>query len=180
MTRVHRVNTALTILVVALSLVLHMLFLIFFSIGRTTAGANYPVSSFFEVYSVFIEDTIYGMDPVMEVDRRVKKPFPGTWTTSISTTDGEWICGNTGAHPYNPNTSFLPNPTHLFDFWLFIDRSTPGQYCRENFYPLPIGCYVVDTVWEVHDDRIKPPRLVSNRSNEFCVIEEPVSIPAQN
>lgn len=168
MTMAQKRNSFLVVGIVAISLVIHLLFLVFFSLGRTVAGYDYRANEFFEVTSVEIENTPYGQDPQMHVDRTIHQAFSGTWIARIATTDGEWVCGNEGSAPYKPDAR-LPERLGLFDFWLFIDAEQPGQYCRDGYYPLPRGCYIVDTTWEIHDDRVTPPRLVSARSNEFCV-----------
>jgi len=164
-------NSWLTIAVLVLSLVIHFLFVTFYSLGQTVAGYAIPTDDFFVVTSVEIEDTPYGQDPQMRVDRTIVQAFPGVWVVRIATASGEWVCGNNGSTPYHPDAT-LPENIGLFDFWLFIDKEMPNKYCRQGFYPLPEGCYIVDTTWEIQDERAKPPRLVTNRSNEFCVTSE--------
>lgn len=171
MTKVQRTNSALVIAVMVISLTIHLLFLTFFSLGRTAAGYDFAADEFFQVHSVVIEDTQYGQDPQMHVERTIVQDFPGTWIARVATEDGEWVCGNEGSSPYRTDAR-LPDSIGLFDFWLFIDTEQPGQYCRDGYYPLPVGCYIVDTTWEVHDERVEPPRLVHARSNRFCVTEE--------
>ena len=171
MTAIQRTNSTLMIAVLVISLIIHVLFVVFFSLGRTVGGYDYPTNRFLRVESIFIENSVYGEDPLMQIDRTILQAFPGTWTTRIATNEGEWICGNSGTTPYSPDAR-LPEPTRLFDFWLFIDKNRPNEYCRGGYYPLPVGCYITDTTWEIHDDRVKPPRLVSSRSNEFCVTSE--------
>lgn len=171
MTVAQRSNSFLIVAILIISLMIHGMFILFFSLGRSAAGANVGADEFFVVNSLTIENAVYGEDPIMHVDREIRQPFPGTWFARIATSTGEWVCGNSGSSPYKPDAR-LPDVVRLFDFWLFIDANTPNQFCRKGFYPLPPGCYIVDTTWEIQDERVQPPRLVDVRSNEFCVTEE--------
>ena len=136
------------------------------------AGRNWDPPStandFFIVRDVHVDNTPFGMDPVMTVDRTIVQPFRGEWTAVVRPTDSfEYVCGNHGFAPYRPDAT-LPDNLRLFDFWLF-DRGHPASLCRPEWYPLPRGCYVVDTTWDFIDPMSSQTLSVHVRSNTFCI-----------
>ena len=138
-----------------------------FMLGRGSVDVSYP-EDFLVVHSVEIQNTPFGMDPLMSIDREIVQAFAGNWVATIRPADTlEYACGNAGSAPYRPDAQ-IPEAPYLFDFWLF-DRGNGASLCREGFYPLPRGCYIVDTTWEFVDPLSLTTLSVHNRSNEFCI-----------
>lgn len=138
-----------------------------FTAGRQWSQYSSP-DDFFIVETVEVMNTPFGMDPIMDVDRTILQPFRGEWTAVVRpTTSFEYVCGNHGFAPYRPDAE-LPEPVRLFDFWLF-DRGDPASLCRPDWYPLPRGCYVVDTTWDFTDPMSSQTLSVHARSNTFCI-----------
>lgn len=128
-----------------------------------------PLADDFLVADVFVHDTLYGQDPLMNVERTVMKSFRGNWTVEVNTNEGIYVCSSSGGSIYTPD-SITPTEITLFDWWM-LAGDDPESSCLPAFYPLPVDCYYVDTVWEATDFEGNF-IAIFNRSNEFCVIEE--------
>ena len=141
-----------------------------FLAGKESVEPSNP-ADYFIVDSVEVQDTLYGEDPTMDVDRTVLKPFFGSWVARVADEQGTWVCGNSGEAPYRPDAR-LPEDLRLFDYWL-LGGDNPAEFCRPGYYPLPAGqCYTVDTTWQ-WIDRATGNVLSTHRRTQrpFCVTE---------
>lgn len=140
-----------------------------FYAGRTI-GIYEPNPDDFLVADVMIEDSFYGSDPILHPQRSINSSFRGTWTVEVNTATGEYVCSATDQTVYTPD-SRTPDTVRLFDWWM-LARGTPQDLCLAGMYPLPVGCYYVDTVWEAVDFEGRA-ATIFNRSNQFCVRPQP-------
>lgn len=128
-------------------------------LAATVTPAKYmSASSWFEVRSVFVSDTVVGVPAKITVDRSINQPFIGEWTVTIRQLNERGyaaFCSATGQVRYSPGAVIPPNAD--LDWWTWPTK------CN-----LPAGRYHVDTAWQIElaPDVIK---IVTNRSNEFEV-----------
>lgn len=138
-----------------------------FYAGRNLGLASVSPDDFMEI-EVFVNDSKYGEDPILEIKRDIKQIFRAKWTVEVNASQGTFTCSASDSNIYTPDST-IPNKPTLFDFWMFA-RGDPTRLCVSNRYPLPIGCYFLDTFWEANNfdgDFV----IIFNRSNEFCVRE---------
>lgn len=120
----------------------------------------WPATQWLEVASVEVAPATPWESVPMAVGRRVKRPFYGVWTVSISRF-GEhgWVafCNASGARQYRVDAK-LPQQLTL-EWW------------TEGACPvLPEGRYVVDTTWRIRPEwTIFPEKTLVVRSNIFEV-----------
>jgi len=137
-----------------------------FYAGRNLISPVMNSDDFMIVRSVIIQDSPFGQDPVMAVDRQVVQTFRGKWTVEVNTADGQYVCSATDETVYTPDAR-MPETVRLFNWWMLGGRN-PENLCLSDRYPLEVGCYYVDTVWEAVNMRSET-ATIFNRSNEFCV-----------
>lgn len=136
-----------------------------FYAGRNI-GVIEPTADDFMTATVMVEDSVFGQDPVLHPDRTIHQSFRGRWTAEVNTASGEYVCSATDQTVYTPD-SVSPETVRLFDWWM-LARGNPEALCLAGQYPLPVGCYYVDTVWEATNFEGQFVTIF-NRSNEFCV-----------
>lgn len=152
---------------ILIAITVAVVFLSAFAAGRKVIPHS-VAGDFITVSEVTVFNTPYGLDPKMSVDRVIHREFSARWVTTVRPIESlEYACGSSGSSPYRPDAG-LPNNLYLFDFWLF-DKGDPASLCRKGFYPLPRGCYIVDTTWEFVDPLSLTTLAVHNRSSEFCI-----------
>ena len=132
------------------------------------AGAYYQgvpdPSDWYTVGAVTVQDARSGEDPQMSVDRIIHANFAGTWSAEVTSDDGKFVCSAKNVAKYTTYDR-APEAFGLFSWWLW-DGRTPQQQCIH--WPLPEGCYFVDTTWEFQPDGWRK-TSVSKRSNTFCI-----------
>lgn len=119
-----------------------------------------PASSWLVVHEVRIPDFKSGEDPVIFVNREVKREFSGEWKVEIKP-EGKPIlgrCQGSGDNDYRPQSN--PLNVKLFDWWMAID------ICK-----IPPGKYRVETTWRIFPQGGYPEKQVRSLSNEFTVTE---------
>lgn len=154
-----------TLVVIAIFLLIIMIGSIGFYSGRTV-GYDKPNPDDFMIADVMIEDSVYGQDPILHPRREIIRSFRVRWTVEVNTSEGQYICSATDQTVYTPDSQ-TPDTVRLFDWWM-LARGAPEDLCLSGMYPLPVGCYYVDTVWEAVDFEGRD-ATIFNRSNEFCV-----------
>ena len=121
---------------------------------------NTPVSDWFVVKDIFVPDVTLGQDPVITVDRIIRKDFVAAWIVEVhSLVDGKWVltCGGSGENNYK-TTDELPPKIHLLSWW----ANSPD--CK-----LPEGTHRADTKWIVKPHGY-PSKVLEKSSNAFKVI----------
>lgn len=120
-----------------------------------------PASNWFEVRSVFIEDSTAGVSPLMKVDRTVAKPFRGEWHVTIRQMvnggDGYAVCIAEGASDYSAAASFPPPDKFNLDWWMYPIKCNLGP-----------GRYRAYTLWRIFPDGY-PEKQVRATSNTFTI-----------
>lgn len=119
----------------------------------------WPASWWFAVEGVVVAATPAGASPHMTVDREIKRPFRGSWQSTIRQWDGlGWVtwCNAQGASNYRPDSRF---PKDLDLRWW-----TDGQ-C----HPIPAGRYKITTTWIIQDIQWMPDKAITIDSNIFEV-----------
>lgn len=122
----------------------------------------WPMSYWFEVRTVHINDARVGEQITMLVDREVKESFVGTYGVTIhkwSSTGPVAYCRmNGGPWEYRQGAAY-PIPLTLA-WW-----TEHAKACN----PLPVGQYQVTTRWVKPGDVLPPEKSTSNTSNIFTV-----------
>ena len=119
----------------------------------------WPASWWMEVQSVHVKDTKVGEPILMHVQREIHRDFSGTWGVSVRVMDaghGYVVCSESAVSGYQKGAD-LPD-TLTLSWW------TNGQ-CNT----LPVGVYIVQTVWRVHGSGILPAKTINATSNLFKV-----------
>lgn len=119
----------------------------------------WPASWWMDVQSVRVADTRAGEPILMHVEREIHRDFSGTWGVSVRVMDaghGYVICSESAVSWYLQGAD-LPD-TLTLSWW------TNGQ-CNT----LPVGVYIVQTVWQVHGNGILPAKTITATSNLFKV-----------
>lgn len=119
----------------------------------------WPSSFWFDVDAVSVSSAPVGSPLHMTVDRKIKRPFRGSWQTTVRQWDGAgWVtwCNARGASNYRPESRF---PKDLSLQWW-----TDGQ-C----HPVPQGRYKITTTWIIRDIQWMPDKTVTADSNIFEV-----------
>ena len=119
----------------------------------------WPASWWMEVQSVHVKDTKVGDPILMHVQRDIHRDFSGTWGVSVRVMDagkGYVVCSESVVSGYQKGAD-LPD-TLTLSWW------TNGQ-CNT----LPVGVYIVQTVWQVHGSGILPAKTINATSNLFKV-----------
>ena len=119
----------------------------------------WPASWWMEVQSVHVADTKAGEPIRMHVQRDIHRDFSGTWGVSVRVVDagkGYVVCSESAVSGYQKGAD-LPD-TLTLAWW------TNGQ-CNT----LPVGVYIVQTVWQVHGSGILPAKTITATSNLFKV-----------
>ena len=119
----------------------------------------WPASWWMEVQSVHVKDTKVGDPILMHVQRDIHRDFSGTWGVSVRVMDagkGYVVCSESAVSGYQKGAD-LPD-TLTLSWW------TNGQ-CNT----LPVGVYIVQTVWEVRGSGILPAKTINATSNLFKV-----------
>lgn len=138
-----RVAFSLSVLWIAVLAIVHM----------------WPASWWMDVQSVRVADTKAGDPILMHVAREIHRDFSGTWGVSVRVMDaghGYVVCSESAVSGYLKGAD-LPN-TLTLSWW------TNGQ-CNT----LPVGVYIVQTVWQIHGDGIFPAKTITATSNLFKV-----------
>lgn len=123
-----------------------------------SAAYLWPASWWMEVRSVFVGDTRAGLPVVMHVDRRINRDFVGRWSVTVRElqgTENMLACVASAAGDYKRGAK-LPK-TLTLSWW------TNGK-CEA----LPVGVYVVTTIWEVENGPL-PGKIIHAQSNPFKV-----------
>lgn len=111
-----------------------------------------------EVRRVHVFDALEGQAPRMEVERRIKRPFRGTWLAEVSRVGPmgvSAVCSAAGQNFYEPSDQL---PVNLdLDWWTYPTR------CN-----LPPGEYIVDTVWTIRPASVRPMEIAIS-SNRFFI-----------
>lgn len=119
----------------------------------------WPASWWMDVQSVRVADTRAGEPILMHVEREIHRDFSVTWGVSVRVMDaghGYVICSESTVSGYLQGAD-LPD-TLTLSWW------TNGQ-CST----LPVGVYIVQTVWQVHGNGILPAKTITATSNLFKV-----------
>lgn len=119
----------------------------------------WPASWWMEVQSVHVADTKAGDPVVMHVQREIHRDFSGTWGVSVRVMDagkGFVVCSASAVSGYKEGAD-LPD-TLTLSWW------TNG-HCNT----LPVGVYIVQTMWQVHGSGILPAKTINATSNLFKV-----------
>ena len=119
----------------------------------------WPASWWMDVQSVHVKDTKAGDPVVMHVQREIHRDFSGTWGVSVRVMDagkGYIVCSASAVSGYKEGAD-LPD-TLTLSWW------TNG-HCNT----LPVGVYLVQTVWQVHGSGILPAKTINATSNLFKV-----------
>ena len=119
----------------------------------------WPASWWMEVQSVHVADTKAGEPIRMHVQRDIHRDFSGTWGVSVRVVDagkGYVVCSESAVSGYLQGAD-LPD-TLTLSWW------TNG-HCNT----LPVGVYIVQTVWQVHGSGILPAKTITATSNLFKV-----------
>lgn len=119
----------------------------------------WPSSFWFDVTAVSVSSAPAGSPLHMTADRKIKRPFRGSWQTTIRQWDGAgWVtwCNAQGASNYRPDSKFPRDLT--LQWW------TDGQ-C----HPVPQGRYKITTTWVIRDIQWMPDKTVTADSNIFEV-----------
>lgn len=117
-----------------------------------------PTWFWLDVRSVHVADTVAGEDPIMTVDRTIRRDFRGDYTVIIKRKRPHgfvFYCAGSGSSDYNTDAA-LPDPLKL-SWWLYPARCD-----------LTAGSYRVDTLWRI-DTKSGNVREVRKRSNVFEV-----------
>jgi hypothetical protein len=126
------------------------------------AGRLWPASWWLDVRSVLAFDSLTGADVMLQVDRKIRRPFTAEWRVLVRrlNPDGrlEIVCAATGGGDYRPDAA-LPEPLTL-RWW------TNGQ-CPHP----PPGQVMISTVWTINTG-LPGPRQVVTDSNIFTVRDE--------
>lgn len=115
-----------------------------------------PATSYIDVKSVFVSDTVVDVPPAMEVDRVIHRDFTGTWRVEVEKLQKEnrysLFCSASGESNYSQEND-LPSELNL-DWWTYPEKCTPS---------VP-GEYRLETVWSVNvsENLQKRLRVVSN------------------
>lgn len=142
-----------------------------------TVQTMLPASLWFEVHRVDIEDTAFGEDPVMVVDRTInaERPVQGSWTVKVyNATDEDSVCANSGATLYRPEAR-IKNPIRLFSWWMAAPGQKPENVCL--VWPLPPGKYCVLTAWSFYPEGYPRPKVVEAPTACFTVYLPQLSLP---
>ena len=121
----------------------------------------WPASWWMEVQSIHVADTKAGEPILMHVEREIHRDFSGTWGVSVRVMGaghGYVVCSESAVSGYLKGAD-LPN-TLTLAWW------TNGQ-CST----LPVGVYIVQTVWQVHGSGILSAKTINATSNLFKVYE---------
>lgn len=121
----------------------------------------WPASWWMEVQSVHVADTKAGDPVVMHVQREIHRDFSGTWGVSVRVMDagkGFVACSASAISGYKEGAD-LP------------DALTLSWWTNGHCNTLPVGVYIVQTVWQVHGDGILPAKTITATSNLFKVYE---------
>ena len=119
----------------------------------------WPASWWMEVQSVHVKDTKVGEPILMHVEREIHRDFSGTWGVSVRVMDagkGYVVCSESAVSGYKEGAD-LP------------DTLTLAWWTNGHCNTLPVGVYIVQTVWEVHGNGILPAKTISATSNLFKV-----------
>ena len=116
-----------------------------FVAGPTIVPYIQPMSSFYDLRTVKVEDTVPGVAPRMLVDRAIKRDFRGRFEIEIMRAEGSefsvyWECGEHDSdwRAYRKD-AVLPDDLDL-DWWMGIP---PNRPC-----PLPPGTYkIISTIY---------------------------------
>lgn len=118
----------------------------------------FPASWWFEVPRLRVMDGVAGAPIVMEVDRKIHRPFSGEWSVLVRKKRGEhWVvaCPSYGMGNYRPDAE-LPEPLTL-NWW--TDGACPT---------LVAGTYLMTTSWSIYPTYL-PKKWVQITSNEFTI-----------
>lgn len=133
-----------------------------------------PASYWFKVGDITIQSTAAGSNPVMTVDRTIKRPFRATFIVEVKrkVARNEYVQGCTGylAHNYDPR-SRLPDekkpPTPItVVWWLGGNVNNITDKHLRCVTGLPKGTYKMFTAWPFLSPTGK---LVVKESNEFTL-----------
>lgn len=123
-----------------------------------TVAYAWPASWWMEVRSVWVDDTTAGKPVTMHVDRKVHRDFVGRWAVTVRELQGTenlLTCVSSAVSDYRIGAN-LPKALTLA-WW------TNGR-CET----LPVGVYVVTTVWEIENGPL-PDKTIFVQSNPFKV-----------
>lgn len=100
-----------------------------------------PANDWFDVKSIYIEDTTIGENPVMKYSRQIKQPFRGRWIAEMQHLQpvGQWVaeCIATGDANYSPD-KVPPDPLKL-SWWTYPIDCAPKH----------AGKYRLSTSWTI-------------------------------
>lgn len=119
----------------------------------------WPASWWMEVQSVHVKDTKAGEPILMHVQRDIHRDFNSTWGVSVRVMDagkGHVVCSESAVSDYQKGAD-LP------------DTLTLAWWTNGHCNTLPVGVYIVQTVWQVHGNGILPAKTISATSNLFKV-----------
>ncbi len=131
----------------------------------------WPASFWFDVRNVHVFDAVQGEEPLMQIDRVIKRNFRAAWTVTVlrEQKDGSFTtytpCTTGLTHNDYRVGNALPDRLGL-DWWTWDDDTFP-VVCRP-----PPGRYKVNTVWVVTPDLL-PRKTIRSQSNVFKVIKGP-------
>lgn len=134
------------------------------ALGLAWMTGAYGISArfWYEPVRVIVADAVEGQPFVMDVDRRIKRSFRGSYTVVVRTLAGNVvICEAGGAVNYRPDSA-LPVPVTMA-WWAWSDPRCHGA----NMAP---GQYVMTTTWVIEQPfGILPDKSVSIVSPPFTV-----------
>ena len=121
---------------------------------------GWPASFWFEVDSVYVDDTVVGEAPHMQVERNIHRAFHADWIVTVMRINASgqpvtWCPAASGHNDYTPEAA-LPEPLTP-DWWMW-----PAKCAL-----LP-GHYVLRTTWTIRPTWTLP-RVVRTQSNVFLV-----------
>jgi hypothetical protein len=119
----------------------------------------WPASYWLEVHSVRVADSDLGQPIVMYVERDIHRDFTGTWGVSVR-------------QMLNGKTHVACAASAVADYQVGSDLPeviTLGWWTNGRCETLPVGVYVVQTVWQVHGAGLLPAKTVHSTSNPFKV-----------
>ena len=109
---------------------------------------------------MWVDDTTAGAPVVMHVDRRIKRDFVGRWSVTVRElqgTENVLACVASAAGDYKVGAK-LPKILTL------------GWWTNGRCEGLPVGVYVVTTIWEVENGPL-PDKIITVSSNPFKVTQ---------